>query len=223
MRKTRRAMKTAVTSPHAHPDTGRFPATRQSIPGVLVLSLLREPVYISGSAHQFLAELSGVPRASWADSDPLPLPVHAVCDELEQSGKRDWEKRQVHLLSYKAQHTVLVRGYGVADGQSSRFLILLSVNLPESGAQAPAPDCRFTERQRAILDGLVRGQTNKEIAASMLISVHTVKEYVRHLMMKLETHSRTGIVARVAGLASPAQPGSPSRPRAGGSQAIQVA
>ena len=215
MLNTRRALThTTVASPPAPPDSGRVPATHVAIPGVLVLSLQREPVYITGSAHHFLAELAGAPRASWGRA-ALPLPVQTVCDALERAEHRDWDKRQAHLRAQTGQGSVRVRGYGVVEGRASRFLILLSTIPAESPAPVPAPVYRFSDQQQAIVDGLVRGETNKEIATTMGISIHTVKEYVRHLMMKLKTHTRTGIVAHVAGLTPSAPQDSPSRPRAG--------
>lgn len=222
MGKPRRATKPAASSLQNHPSFGRMTMTGQSSPGVLVLSVTREPVYVAGSARKFLAELSDFRLTSWADHDALPLAVHAVCDELEHSARRDWDKREVHHLAHTEQRSLLLRGYGVADGRSGRFLILLSTE-PVSTPKGPAPEYRFTERQRTILDGLVQGQTNKQIAASMTLSVHTVKEYVRQLMMKLETTTRTGIVARMAGLAHPSKRDRSSPVRPLSAQSIEVA
>lgn len=186
--------------------------TPLSSPGVLILSMTLEPLYITPSAHKFLAELDGMTGASWGGR-VLPLAVRHVCTELQDDGKpypagTEWDKMQVRHLAQTAQGTILVRGYCIVEqhgGQTGRFLILLETVPAESSVHdsQEETDCQFTARQRGILNGLVLGLTNKEIAESMTISVHTVKEYVRQLMMKLHTTSRTGIVARVAGLTLP--------------------
>ena len=106
-----------------------------------------------------------------------------------------------------------MRGYGIVyrhSAQTGRFLILLETAPEESllSDTDEAADFHVTARQRAILDGLNRGLTNKEIAENLQLSAHTVKEYIRHLMTKLHTRTRTGIVGQIARLIPPA----PKRP-----------
>jgi hypothetical protein len=50
-----------------------------------------------------------------------------------------------------------------------------------------------------------------------------VKEYVRHLMTKLKTRTRSGIVAQMAGFIPPTRSGSPLRSRARSSKTVRVA
>lgn len=183
-----------------------------SSPGVLILGSSRELLYMTLSAHKFVAELDGGTGASW-DGTALPLAIQHVCAELQQDETQgpagtDWDKMQVRHLARTAHGTILLRGYGIFErhgAQAGRFLILLEPVPSESSVDGlhGETECQFTARQRAIVNGLVLGLTNKEIAESMTISVHTVKEYIRQLMMKLHTTSRTGIVARVAGLTLP--------------------
>ncbi|MGQ0538423.1 MAG: LuxR C-terminal-related transcriptional regulator [Gemmatimonadaceae bacterium] len=54
---------------------------------------------------------------------------------------------------------------------------------------------RLTPREREILGMLADGLANKEIAARLHISSHTVKTYVESLLSKLGTDSRAGAVA----------------------------
>lgn len=54
----------------------------------------------------------------------------------------------------------------------------------------------LTEREREVLDGLARGLTNRDIAHAMFVSPSTVKSLVSGLMRKLDTATRTGVVAR---------------------------
>jgi DNA-binding CsgD family transcriptional regulator len=183
-----------------------------SVPGVLILSKTREPLYITPFAHKLLAGLNSSTEGYWADT-ALPLAVQRVCNELEHDRKQDpggtdWDKMHVDLLTRTGYGSILVRGYNILEhpgAQTGRFLILFETVPDESTTHDThgATDCRFTARQRAIANELVLGLTNKEIAANMNISVHTVKEYVRQLMMKLHTRSRTSIAAQVARLTMP--------------------
>lgn len=191
-----------------------------SSPGVLILGRTRELLYMTPSAHTLLTDLEGLTSTPW-NGTALPLAVQHVCTELQDEEQQDyagsdWNRMQVRHIVRTAHGTILVRGYGIYEqrgSQTGRFLILLEPVLTDSSpSDTNGPtDYHFTVRQRAILNGLVLGQTNKEIAENLKISVHTVKEYIRQLMMKLQTPSRTGIVARVAGLTLPSPKSSSHR------------
>jgi len=52
----------------------------------------------------------------------------------------------------------------------------------------------LSQREKDIILGVVRGQTNKEIADTLFISVHTVLTHRRNIARKLEIHSPAGLV-----------------------------
>ena len=49
---------------------------------------------------------------------------------------------------------------------------------------------RLTKREREIVDLVVLGKSNKEIATVLYISVHTVKANLEHIYEKLGIHNR---------------------------------
>jgi DNA-binding NarL/FixJ family response regulator len=55
-------------------------------------------------------------------------------------------------------------------------------------------DGRFTEREAAVLERLLRGQPNKIIAHALGVSESTVKVHLRSIMSKLKVTNRTQIV-----------------------------
>jgi DNA-binding NarL/FixJ family response regulator len=50
---------------------------------------------------------------------------------------------------------------------------------------------RLAQREVEVLRLVARGQTNRQIAQSLLISVSTVKKYVQHILSKMEVSDRT--------------------------------
>jgi DNA-binding NarL/FixJ family response regulator len=50
-----------------------------------------------------------------------------------------------------------------------------------------------------VVQHLLKGWTNKEIANEMRVSEQTVKEHIKHIMKKTTTMTRTGIVIAMAG------------------------
>jgi DNA-binding NarL/FixJ family response regulator len=51
---------------------------------------------------------------------------------------------------------------------------------------------QLTERERDVLESLIKGRSNKEIAASLCISEDTVKSHLKTLFAKLHVRDRTG-------------------------------
>lgn len=51
---------------------------------------------------------------------------------------------------------------------------------------------QLTERERDVLESLIKGRSNKEIASSLFISEDTVKSHLKTLFAKLRVHDRTG-------------------------------
>jgi DNA-binding CsgD family transcriptional regulator len=64
----------------------------------------------------------------------------------------------------------------------------------ESDERGRTNDPRLTPRQRQVLDGLIRGLTNKEIAAELGVGPDAVKRVISRLLIKLEAPSRTALV-----------------------------
>jgi DNA-binding NarL/FixJ family response regulator len=66
--------------------------------------------------------------------------------------------------------------------------------------EVPAPpsaqDDGLSRREREILDHLLRGFVNKEIAARLSISLFTVKNHLRHIYEKLHVRSRTDVLVK---------------------------
>ncbi len=57
----------------------------------------------------------------------------------------------------------------------------------------------LTEREREVLDLLVQGMTNKQIAQDLVISPNTVKRHLKAIFAKLEVVNRAAAVAKAVG------------------------
>lgn len=58
------------------------------------------------------------------------------------------------------------------------------------------PSCDLAPRERELLELLVKGYTNKEIAGALTLSVHTVDSYMRRIYEKLHVNTRAAAVGR---------------------------
>ena len=85
-----------------------------------------------------------------------------------------------------AIHTVIGNQMYLSPGIASTVVDDYKARRPESGALAFS---KLTEREREIVQLLAEGQTTKEIAERLCLSVKTVGTHREHLMAKLHVHS----------------------------------
>jgi len=60
----------------------------------------------------------------------------------------------------------------------------------------------LTPRETEVLGWVARGHTNKQVAAILGTSPHTVRTHLEHVFEKLEVHTRTAAAAKAHGLLS---------------------
>ena len=65
----------------------------------------------------------------------------------------------------------------------------------ENRSRAPEVD-QLTDRERAVLGSLARGQLYKEIAAELGMSLDTVRKHLQNIYHKLHVHTRTEAVVK---------------------------
>ena len=81
-------------------------------------------------------------------------------------------------------------------------ILVNRLRVPQLAAEPPRPT-RLSQREREIVENLVRGRTNAEIGELLGISEKTVKNHVNHVYAKLHTRNRAETVARWLGPESP--------------------
>lgn len=101
----------------------------------------------------------------------------------------------------------MVAGAAAFVGQNDPVERLLDVCLAAANGQMVFPflDIRglqsdpmqqLTRRERGLLEGLAKGQTNRELAQELAISENTVKFHLSNLFEKLGVNNRTKAIAR---------------------------
>lgn len=143
-----------------------------------------------------------------------------VCREV----KERWPATRVLILTSYADQDALIEAYdagasgyilkrvdslGLLDAvhQVGKGALVFGVALDaalankiRSSGQAHAKIDLLSLQERNVLDLLAQGRSNKQIAETMFLSDKTVKNYVSHILSKLEMASRTEAAAYAAGI-----------------------
>lgn len=84
-----------------------------------------------------------------------------------------------------------------AGGFAVQALAALGAQISQPGLTIPTTGERLTSREFEVLERLMAGDSNREIAENLFISVRTVKSHMTSIMRKLDVTSRTAAIARI--------------------------
>ena len=135
-----------------------------------------------------------------ADLKDYALPVAALladeslAAEALAAGARGLLLRHTDPALLATALDAVSRGLAVVDPT------LAGAVFPARDRPPSAPVEDLTPRERSVLQLLAEGLSNKDIAARLAISEHTVKFHVTAILGKLGAHSRTEAVTRAARL-----------------------
>jgi LuxR family maltose regulon positive regulatory protein len=146
-----------------------------------------------GSARLLLARLY-LNQARPQDALAELSPVLAECERRDTPG---W------ILQEGAAVVPLLRMAAEQDVHASfatRLLETLGASYEPHSAYVPATGETLTRREVEVLRLIAAGATNRAIAEQLVISKHTVKSHVTHILRKLDVSSRVQAAARARDL-----------------------
>ncbi|TLY25100.1 MAG: response regulator transcription factor [Nitrospirae bacterium] len=138
----------------------------------------------------------------------LPPAVASLVDQIRKTLKvrtdsKDWEQNQLRCVVNTGHSSVLLCGTALIDQTHADTRILIVMN--ETGNSAwqnrvivqANEEFHLTARETLVVQHLLKGWTNKEIANEMRLSEQTIKEYLKHISEKTGTTTRTGTAMRI--------------------------
>jgi DNA-binding CsgD family transcriptional regulator len=138
----------------------------------------------------------------------LPPAVASLVDQIQKTLKvrtdpKDWEQIQLRHVVNTLHSSVLLCGTAFIDQTNAQKRILIVIS--EVGIDAwqdkvivqAKEKFHLTARETTVVQHLLKGWTNKEIANELRLSEQTIKEHFRHISEKTSTTTRTGIVMTI--------------------------
>jgi DNA-binding NarL/FixJ family response regulator len=173
--------------------------------GILLVSAGGEVLMMDGRARDFCRQMKDVTaRAEGA----LPVPILKLVKEIVElqqlrSHSKDWEDFKLKRVIEGREGHILVMGIGlpasVGHGTLATILLTMDVITPRTIVSRRREDFLLTPKEISVVNFLLKGYTNKEIAKATGVKVQTAKEHIKHIMEKTKTTTRTGVIVAIAG------------------------
>jgi DNA-binding CsgD family transcriptional regulator len=174
--------------------------------GFLMLSSSLQTLHWDRRAWELCRKICAKPNQK-DTTGTLPLAVIELGREIlvqlqVRTQAKDWEQFRIRRIVQDEQDAILLSGIGLPDPRGLEECRLLII-LEEIGRRQDftldhaKQRFNFTERESQVIQHLMKGWTNKEIANAIGISEQTVKEHIKHIMDKTKTSTRTGILVQI--------------------------
>lgn len=158
------------------------------VAGVLVLSGDGRLRFSTPAGEAWCAALRDADRGGHA---PLPTAVWSVLAELHA---RTEEKGAAAVLAHTTAGTVRIEASRTSEGDART--VVLTPQRPAT--PEPPSSWPLTPSEREVVVRLLGGLSNRQIAASLTVSDHTVEWHLRNVYDKLGVRGRTQLLARLS-------------------------
>jgi DNA-binding NarL/FixJ family response regulator len=107
--------------------------------------------------------------------------------------------KEASLFKVRSAIRQALRGELSIDEHLARQVLRGVVDTP-AGDAMPAPPPRLSPREIQVVECVARGCTNRQIAEELVITPHTVKVHIEHILVKLDVQDRTHAAVRAVEL-----------------------
>lgn len=157
------------------PFTVDFPETLQDIVDVIVIGKNGAMYSIKGISSEFSTP-KGMQNVSGGETEMLSEGLMQFFRHFSLGGLLS-EKMGLKQLSHMADSLKPLRKMASKNKKTAYI---------------------FTPREWTIVESMKKGLSNQEIATALEISLHTVKDHIKHIMKKMDIHTRSGVVGKLA-------------------------
>jgi len=173
----------------------RFEAARRASglesPGLVMLGSNNEVEFISAPARELLADLRGNQPAAEGD---LPQSILSLANFIRASGVSETFPKSSVTVPGTTGWFVL---HASREDRDGKVAVVIEPATGPRSATLRLEAHGVTPREREIATLIARGYGNAEIAEELVLSPHTVQDYVKNIFEKLGVNSRREMVASV--------------------------
>jgi DNA-binding CsgD family transcriptional regulator len=172
------------------------------VPGVLVLDDRGRVVQHTESAERWLRDLGDL-GDGWLEGEGLPAPVWMVVGALRKAlmPDTDSDANGVPSVRVQARSGRWLTFHGARteprSGRTGEAMVVIEPSRPQELAWLRVSAYGLSERERAVVDLVVRGASTREISGALYISEYTVQEHLSNAFDKVGVRGRRALVKRL--------------------------
>ncbi|MEP6600849.1 MAG: LuxR C-terminal-related transcriptional regulator [Nitrospirota bacterium] len=179
-------------------------ADKRMGPGILMMSSSMQLLYSDRRIWELFGKVKT--QEGKAQHGVLPPAVEGLCSEIikllqVRTAAKDWEHFRVKRVVGDPVQPILLSGVGIPEQHGGKSRVLITVEALGRRQEAMIEQAkelfRLTTREVSVVQHLLKGWTNKEIASALTVTEQTIKEHIKHIMAKTQTTTRTGILVHV--------------------------
>jgi DNA-binding CsgD family transcriptional regulator len=148
---------------------------------------------LNDAAREFLGDQRGRLATSVVAAEDVDEVKRHIARKLLKPGSTDYVVTLRDALG--RGHRTEITSVSVVNGEGHVVGIFGLANVLDTQPAREHPDYDLTPRQREILAQLVNGHSTEQIALSLGIAQHTVRNHIRGILRALGVHSRIEAVA----------------------------
>ena len=188
-------------------DQNESLAVRHAGPGIMLFTASMQLLYKNRRAGELCQQIIRSQDGKRANG-VLPSAAVSLGDQIRKTltvrtDPKDWEQIQLGRVVNTLHSSVHLSGTALIDEAIAEARILIVIS--EVGIDAwqdkvivqAKEKFQLTAREATVVQHLLKGWTNKEIAIEMGLSEHTVKRHCNHISEKTSTTTRTGIAMKI--------------------------
>ena len=176
-------------------------------PGIMLLTASMQLLYKDWRAWELCQQIIRCQDGKMANG-VLPPAVASLVNQIRKTlevrtDPKDWEQIQLRRYVNTLRSSVLLCGTALIDQTNAETRILIVISEVGIGAWQDKVIVRaketfhLTAQETTVVQHLLKGWTNKEIANEMRLAEQTIKEHFKHISEKMRTTTRTGIAMKI--------------------------
>jgi DNA-binding CsgD family transcriptional regulator len=189
-------------------DTLSNIAEKRNGPGILILSSSFHILHSNEQAQKY-CQMMSLSQPESSAVPPLPEPIRelsAAIFQAQTTAQPSAPTRDIEVTRLIGPSTspIFLRGLGLSVGEQLQMVIVLMETAGRKQLAMKRPEqvqFQFTPREKSVVEHLMKGWKNRQIAEELDISEQTVKEHIKRIMVKTRTTTRTGVLATILGTA----------------------
>jgi DNA-binding CsgD family transcriptional regulator len=176
------------------------PALTHADPAVLLMSGDLEVIASTGQAEQYLRMLV----APQGGRGPVPAGAYNVAAQLlavEAGVDAHPPRARVHIVggTWLTLQAARIGRAGAVRTAQAEIAVTIELASPADRAAVYARSHGLTNRETDVLNQLLTGADSRDLARSLLLSEHTVQDYLKTIFTKTGTRSRRQLISHVIG------------------------